>query len=98
MKISCYSLRMSARIAPSDELLALARALRSLRRERDLSQEAVALAAGIHPKHLSDIERANKDPRATTVVRLAEALGVGVAELYAMPDRPTQVNRGTRRA
>jgi transcriptional regulator with XRE-family HTH domain len=67
---------------PAPELLALAGAIRHLRRERELSQEALAFAADIHPKHLSEIERANKDPRATTVVRLADALGVTVATLY----------------
>jgi transcriptional regulator with XRE-family HTH domain len=67
---------------PAPELLTLAGAIRHLRRERELSQEALAFAADIHPKHLSEIERANKDPRSTTVVRLAEALGVSVAELY----------------
>jgi transcriptional regulator with XRE-family HTH domain len=67
---------------PTPELLALAAGIRHLRRERELSQEALAFAADIHPKHLSEIERANKDPRSTTVVRLAEALGVDVAALY----------------
>jgi transcriptional regulator with XRE-family HTH domain len=67
---------------PTPELRALAAAIRHLRRERELSQEALAYAADIHPKHLSEIERANKDPRSTTVVRLADALGVTVAALY----------------
>jgi len=67
---------------PAPELLRLAGAIRHLRREQELSQEALAFAADIHPKHLSEIERANKDPRVTTVVRLADALGVTVSELY----------------
>jgi transcriptional regulator with XRE-family HTH domain len=71
---------------PAPELLALGGAIRHLRRERELSQEALAYAADIHPKHLSEIERANKDPRSTTVVRLADALGVPVAELYEVDD------------
>ncbi|HKG04145.1 MAG TPA: helix-turn-helix transcriptional regulator [Conexibacter sp.] len=71
---------------PAPELLALGGAIRHLRRERELSQEALAYAADIHPKHLSEIERANKDPRSTTVVRLADALGVRVAELYEADD------------
>lgn len=69
--------------SPSPELLALAHAIRRLRRARELSQEALAAMAGVNPKHLSEIERANKDPRATTVIRLAEALGLTPAELYA---------------
>jgi transcriptional regulator with XRE-family HTH domain len=72
---------------PAPELLALAAAIRQLRRARELSQEALAAAAGMHPKHLSEIERANKDPRATTVIRLADALGVPVSELYDHVDR-----------
>jgi transcriptional regulator with XRE-family HTH domain len=68
---------------PAPELLALARTIRRLRRARELSQEALAAIAGVNPKHLSEIERANKDPRATTVIRLAEALGLTPAELYA---------------
>jgi transcriptional regulator with XRE-family HTH domain len=77
---------MARRSAPTPELLALAGAIRHLRRERELSQEALAFAADIHPKHLSEIERANKDPRATTVVRLADALGVTAAALYGLSE------------
>jgi transcriptional regulator with XRE-family HTH domain len=72
--------------SPSPELLALSRTIRRLRRARDLSQEALAGIAGVHPKHLSEIERANKDPRATTVIRLADALGLTPAELYAQTE------------
>jgi transcriptional regulator with XRE-family HTH domain len=73
-------------VQPAPELLALGGAIRHLRRERELSQEALAFAADIHPKHLSEIERANKDPRATTVVRLADALGITVAALYRLSE------------
>lgn len=73
---------------PAPELLALGRRLRQIRRSRELSQEALAAIADIHPKHLSEIERANKDPRATTVIRLADALGVPVAELYEEDEPP----------
>jgi transcriptional regulator with XRE-family HTH domain len=73
-------------VQPAPELLALAGAIRQLRRKRELSQESLAFSAGVHPKHLSEIERANKDPRATTVIRLADALGVTVAELYDLSE------------
>lgn len=72
---------------PSPQLLALAGTIRKVRRDRELSQEALAAAAGINPKHLSEIERANKDPRATTVLRLAHALGLSASELYARYDQ-----------
>lgn len=67
---------------PAPELLALAGAIRHLRRERELPQEALGAAAGLSGRHVSVIERAERDPRATTIVRLADALGVTVAELY----------------
>lgn len=73
---------------PAPELLALGRRLRQIRRSRELSQEALADRAGVHPKHLSEIERANKDPRATTVIKLADALGVPVSELYEDDEQP----------
>ncbi len=76
--------------SPSSEQLALAHTIRRLRRARELSQEALAGMAGVNPKHLSEIERANKDPRATTVVHIAEALGLTPAELYAC----TEANPG----
>lgn len=79
---------------PSPQLLALGRRLRQMRRARELSQEALAALANVHPKHLSEIERANKDPRATTVIRLADALGVPVADLYE--DEPADAGSVTR--
>ena len=73
------------RTAPP-QLVAFGRTLRKLRRDKDLSQEALASEAGLSAKHVGEIERANKDPRSTTVVRLADALGVTVAELYEAQD------------
>lgn len=67
---------------PAPDLLALAKAIRHLRRERGLPQEALGAAAGLSGRHVSVIERAERDPRATTIVRLADALGVTLAELF----------------
>lgn len=72
---------------PSPQLLALAGTIRKFRRDRELSQEALAAVAGINPKHLSEIERANKDPRATTVLRLAEALDLTSSEFFSGYER-----------
>jgi len=67
---------------PDPRLVALGRALRKARRERDLSQEAVARRAGMHPNHVGTIERGTKDLRATTLLRLIEALEMPPAELF----------------
>jgi transcriptional regulator with XRE-family HTH domain len=68
---------------PDPRLVALGRALRRARRDRDLSQEAVGQRAGMHPNHVGTIERGTKDLRATTLLRLIEALDMSPAELFA---------------
>jgi len=64
-------------------LVALGRALRRARRERDLSQEAIGQRAGMHPNHVGTIERGTKDLRATTLLRLIEALEMSPAQLFS---------------
>jgi transcriptional regulator with XRE-family HTH domain len=61
--------------------------LRQARRERDLSQDALALRAGIGAKHVSELERGNKDPRLATFLRLAAGLGLTGTELMALHER-----------
>jgi transcriptional regulator with XRE-family HTH domain len=68
---------------PDPRLVALGRALRKARRHRDLSQEAIGQRAGMHPNHVGTIERGTKDLRATTLLRLIEALEMSPAELFA---------------
>lgn len=67
---------------PDPRLVALGRALRKARRDRDLSQEAIGQRAGMHPNHVGTIERGTKDLRATTLLRLIEALEMSPAELF----------------
>lgn len=74
------------RTADSAQLLAFGRTLRKARRDRDLSQEALADEAGLSAKHVGEIERANKDPRLTTVLKLCGALDLRSAELFRLLD------------
>ncbi|HKG39015.1 MAG TPA: helix-turn-helix transcriptional regulator [Conexibacter sp.] len=67
-------------------MVAFGRTLRKARRDRDLSQEALADEAGLSAKHVGEIERANKDPRLTTVLRLADALELRSNELFRQFD------------
>lgn len=62
------------------------RVLRRIRRERDLSQEALADIAGLARNHVSELERARRDPGLATVVQIADALDMGVGELMARFD------------
>ncbi|MET4842652.1 helix-turn-helix domain-containing protein [Bradyrhizobium japonicum] len=60
---------------------ALARKVRDLRRSRTLSQAELAGAAGIRRALVSDIERRVANPTLESLLRIAKAFGVGVADL-----------------
>jgi putative transcriptional regulator len=53
-----------------------------LREKRSLSQYALAKKVGIAQSHLQGIERGETEPRIRLAMRLAEALGVSVRELW----------------
>lgn len=56
----------------------------NLRRERkrlDLSQEELGYRCDLHRTEISLLERGGRDPRLATIVRLARALDIKVAEL-----------------
>lgn len=55
--------------------------LKALRKRRGMTQEQVALAAGITQSHYSLIERGLISPTMRTVQKLADALGVDFREL-----------------
>ena len=71
---------------PFTQLTTLGRTIRKARRDLDLSQEALAARAGLSSKHVGEIERANKDPRITTILKLAAALDLTAGELFARFD------------
>jgi transcriptional regulator with XRE-family HTH domain len=68
---------------------ALARNVRRLRAVRGLTQDALADAIDAEQVSISRIENQRANPELETLERLAEALGVGVFDLF----RP---GRGTR--
>jgi len=57
--------------------------LREHRRRVGLSQEALGDACDLHRTEISLLERAGREPRLSTIVRLARALGVAPGELLA---------------
>lgn len=62
-------------------------ALKQLREERGLSQEAAALACGIDRAHFGKLERAVKTPTLGTVWRIADALQARPSDLLARAER-----------
>lgn len=60
---------------------ALGAAIKGLREEKKMKQQALAEAAGIGVAHLSKIERGLGNPTWATVLAIAEALGVSLVAL-----------------
>jgi transcriptional regulator with XRE-family HTH domain len=61
---------------------ARAERLRELRREKKWSQEKLAEAADMHRTYLAGIERALRNPSLETLLKLANALDLTLAELF----------------
>lgn len=57
--------------------------LRAAREQAGLSQEALGDLVGLHRTEVSLLERAGRDPRLGTIVKLARGLDVAPAELLA---------------
>jgi transcriptional regulator with XRE-family HTH domain len=65
-------------VAPQDDFA------KNLRREREragLSQEALAERCDLHRTEISFLERGQREPRLSTIVRLAKGLGIPAAQL-----------------
>ena len=59
----------------------MAKRLKTLRRRRGLTQEALAAKAGLSRTYLARLETARQDPTLSTLVKLAKALRVPVGRL-----------------
>jgi len=62
---------------------ALGRAIRRLRKEREISIEALAHAADMHPTYLSGIELGKRNPTWAKLCGLAEAFGIPISAVTA---------------
>jgi transcriptional regulator with XRE-family HTH domain len=72
---------------PRSRSQAFGDALRDLRQERNLSQEAAALACGIDRAYFGRLERAAKTPTLTTIWRIADGFGTQPSTLLARAER-----------
>ena len=68
-------------MASMDVKKVLANNLRRMRKDLDLSQNAVAEGINMHPTKYSEIERGMRWPRETTLVSIAEFFEVETSEL-----------------
>jgi transcriptional regulator with XRE-family HTH domain len=71
----------------SEPQTALGEAVRRLREDKGLTQEAVAHAAGVHPTWVSRLEGGALNPSWGMVARVAAGLGVEVSEVARATER-----------
>ena len=59
----------------------LAMKLKELRKQRGWTQPVLAKKSGLSPGYIARVETGRHDPKLSTLVKLAKALGVTVSEL-----------------
>lgn len=72
---------------PDRASAAFGQRMRELRAREALSQDGLAREADVHPTAIGRIERGDREPRLTTILRLAHGLGVEPGELVNGLDR-----------
>ncbi|MFD0735228.1 helix-turn-helix domain-containing protein [Planotetraspora mira] len=68
------------------DLVALGSHIQALRHSRTLTLQQLAGAADVSVSMLSSVERGQKAPTVVVLARIAEGLGVPLAQLVALPD------------
>ncbi len=71
---------------------AFGEAVRALRTERGVAQEALAHLAGIERSHLGKVERGEHMPTLALILKVAKALGCSSADLMAETERRLAVS------
>ena len=65
--------------------------LRELRRKRCLTQEALAVQAGLHRTYISMLERGEKSPTVDVLARLALAMDTTGSEILRRAEKAVRV-------
>jgi transcriptional regulator with XRE-family HTH domain len=68
-------------VTPQNDISTFAHNVAITRSRRQLSQTQVSGRSGIHSSEVSRIERGLRDPRLSTIIRLARAMDVTPARL-----------------
>jgi transcriptional regulator with XRE-family HTH domain len=66
---------------------AFGKAVKGLREDKLLTQQAVAEKMGVPATYLSDIERGIRNPSWTTILALSKALGVKPSEIASRAEK-----------
>jgi len=73
---------------------AFGEAVRGIRKQRGISQESLALMCGLDRTYISGIERGTRNPSLTNIFKIAAALDVAPAEIFA---RSVAASRGNKK-
>lgn len=76
---------------------AFGEAIRQMRGEIGLSQESLAEVCDLDRTYISGIERGSRNPSLTNILKIAAALGVRPADLFARTEDPQRTSPPTRR-
>lgn len=56
--------------------------IRLLRKQKDISQEALAFKCGLHRTYISDVERGLRNVSLVNIEKIAKALNTSIKELF----------------
>jgi transcriptional regulator with XRE-family HTH domain len=76
--------RVSVKLDGAGQLLAIGTAVRSYRKERGFSQEALADMTGIDRSHMGRIERGERNLSILNLIRIADALHCKPSQLLQL--------------
>lgn len=66
-------------------IVKIGKRIQLLRKERKLSQEALAELTGMHPTYISDIERAKVNTSILSFHKISKALNLTLSEIFDIP-------------
>jgi transcriptional regulator with XRE-family HTH domain len=69
-------------VGVEDDLRAVGRAIQRRRKERQLSQEALAELTGLHRNYVGQVERGERNVTTGTLISIARALGVSASVFF----------------
>ncbi len=68
-------------------------AIRNLRLKQELTQEELAHRALLHRTYLTDIERGTRNPSIEVIEKLANGLGINLADLFRLAESVTSTSK-----
>lgn len=68
-------------------------AIRQLRLKQELTQEELSHRAYLHRTYLTDIERGTRNPSIEVIEKLANGLGINLADLFRLAETITPTSK-----